>query len=89
MLSLWHTSDPQSPVNLATPISYFDRLRIRPPGPSMFTLGPHVDSGGLERWEDTWFRKCYQKILDGNWKEYDAFDASPRLKAKQDMYDAP
>lgn len=89
LLSLWHASDPRSHVSLPTPISYFDRLRIRPPGPSVFTLGPHIDSGGLERWEDVGFRRCYQKIFDGDWRSYDPYDASPRLKAKQDLYDAP
>ncbi|KAH8103434.1 DUF1479-domain-containing protein [Cristinia sonorae] len=89
LLSLWHVSDPMSAVSLNTPISYFDRLRIRPPGPSVFTLGPHIDSGGLERWEDPGFRQCFSKILEGNWRQHDPFDASPRLNAKQDLYDAP
>ena len=89
LLSLWHTSDPHTPVSLTTPISYFDRLRIRPPGPSVFTLGPHIDGGGLERWEDNGFRSCYQKIFDGDWKSHDPFDVTPRLTAKQDLYNAP
>lgn len=89
LLSLWHTSDPRSQTSLSTPISYFDRLRIRPPGPSMFTLGPHIDSGGLERWEDPNFRACFRKIFEGSWRSYDPYDATPRLNAKQDLYDAP
>ncbi|TCD69586.1 hypothetical protein EIP91_007008 [Steccherinum ochraceum] len=86
LLSLWHTSDPTTPVSLSTPISYFDRLRIRPPGPSVFTLGPHIDSGGLERWEDPGFRGCFKEILNGDWRNHDAFDASRRIGIKQDLY---
>jgi len=33
-------------------MSYYDRLRIRKPGDSKFALGPHIDGGSLERWED-------------------------------------
>ena len=68
LLRLWHNSAPpsadlSSAVSLRTPISYFDRLRIRPPGPSAFVLGPHIDGGGIERWEDPGFRSCFAKIL--------------------------
>lgn len=52
LLSLFHTSDPNSPVSISTPISYYDRLRIRHPGDAVFALGPHIDGGSLERWED-------------------------------------
>ncbi|KAF9522626.1 hypothetical protein CPB83DRAFT_94441 [Crepidotus variabilis] len=85
---LWHASDPTSEINLSNPISYFDRLRIRQPGDAKFTLGPHVDCGSVERWEDPGFRQVVKKILEGgsNWREHDSFDASPWLLAKQDMY---
>ncbi|KZT69680.1 DUF1479-domain-containing protein [Daedalea quercina L-15889] len=103
LLGLWHNSATSTSASwaasLRTPIAYFDRLRIRAPGPSVWTLGPHVDSGGVERWEDPGFRACFTKILeltdaDGRpaveaWKEHDAFDVMPRLGAKQDLYDAP
>lgn len=103
LLRLWHNSAPASAglpaaVSLRTPISYFDRLRIRPPGPSAFVLGPHIDGGGIERWEDPGFRSCFAKILgveDGSgklgaesWRAHDPFDAAPRLSAKQDLYEA-
>jgi len=39
-------------VSTTTPVSYYDRLRIRFPGDSVFALGPHIDGGSLERWED-------------------------------------
>ncbi|CAL1711617.1 unnamed protein product [Somion occarium] len=89
LLTLWHSSDPSTPADFSTPISYFDRLRIRAPGPSSFTLGPHIDGGGLERWEDPGYRACFARILEGRWKEHDPFDATPRLDAKQDLYHAP
>lgn len=85
LLSLWHSSN--ADALLDRPISYFDRLRIRPPGPSAFTLGPHIDGGSIERWEDPGYRKCFEKIFKGNM--YDPFDVDPRLGAKQDLYHAP
>ncbi|KAJ7509767.1 DUF1479-domain-containing protein [Mycena galericulata] len=89
LLSLWH--DVSGQVSLDTPISYFDRLRIRSPGDAKFALGPHVDGGSIERWEDPAYRKCFSKILEGGsaWKQHDPFDASPRIDAKQDLYNAP
>lgn len=93
LLSLWHCSDASTPVSLSTPVSYFDRLRIRPPGPTIWTLGAHIDSGGLERWEDPGFRACFDAILDttsdASWRQFDSFDVTPRLDSVQDMYDGP
>lgn len=88
LLSLWHTSDPNTEVSLQTPISYFDRLRIRQPGDAKFTLGPHVDGGSVERWEDKGLQKVFGNILKGGsyWKKHDPFDVTPRIGAKQDMY---
>lgn len=88
LLSLWHTSDSNTEVSLQTPISYFDRLRIRQPGDAKFTLGPHVDGGSVERWEDKGLQKVFGKILKGgsSWKKHDPFDVTPRIGAKQDMY---
>lgn len=88
LLTLWHTSDPNTEISLSTPISYFDRLRIRHPGDSKFALGPHIDGGSLERWEDPGYRSCFKKILEGgsNWRQHDPYDASPRIGAKQDLY---
>ncbi|GEM10971.1 DUF1479 domain protein [Rhodotorula toruloides] len=52
LLGFFHMTNDSSPVSVNTPISYFDRLRIRFPGDSVFALGCHVDGGSLERWED-------------------------------------
>ncbi|OSX59833.1 hypothetical protein POSPLADRAFT_1048300 [Postia placenta MAD-698-R-SB12] len=97
LLSLWHMSSqsvsPLEAVSLRTPISYFDRLRIRPPGPSVFTLGPHIDWGRSdERWEDPAFRACFGRILESEdgegWRSHDPFDVAPRLAWKQDVNDS-
>ncbi|KAL0580982.1 hypothetical protein V5O48_001074 [Marasmius crinis-equi] len=89
LLTLWHTSNPAADVSLDTPMSYFDRLRIRLPGDKMFTLGPHVDAGSVERWEDPTYRRCFKNILEGNWKAHDSYDVWPRINAKGDLYQAP
>ncbi|KAJ6529998.1 hypothetical protein DFH09DRAFT_1184385 [Mycena vulgaris] len=56
-----------------------------------FALGPHVDAGSIERWEDAEYRSCFKKILEGGsaWREHDPYDAAPRVHAKQDLYHAP
>lgn len=58
------------------PMTYADRLRIRHPGDSRFALGPHMDGGSIERWEDPTYRAVYSKILEGKWEEFDAWEIS-------------
>lgn len=91
LLSLLFHASPSTAISISTPISYFDRLRIRPPGPSQFTLGPHMDGGGIERWEDEQYRKVYSRILGGgqSWRRYDPWDLTERVGANQDLYNAP
>lgn len=67
------SSPPKAPVSLLTPLTYADRLRIRHPGDAKFALGPHMDGGSVERWEDEGYRKVYGEILRGNWEGFDAF----------------
>ncbi|EPS40662.1 hypothetical protein H072_5481 [Dactylellina haptotyla CBS 200.50] len=71
-----------------TPLSYADRLRMRTPGDKSFALGPHIDGGSLERWEDPTYASCYTEILKGNWENYNPFDATNRLDAKMDLYNS-
>lgn len=52
-------------VDLSTPLSYCDRVQIRPPGDTQFALSPHVDGGGVERWEDKAYNHVYRKIFEG------------------------
>ncbi|KAK4184078.1 hypothetical protein QBC35DRAFT_67931 [Podospora australis] len=89
MTSLWHTSDPNTPVSLSTPLSYADRLRIRLPGDAKFALGPHIDGGSVERWEDNGYGLggVYADVFRGEWESYDPFDASGRVHAVTDLYD--
>ncbi|KAI9045366.1 DUF1479 domain-containing protein [Aspergillus affinis] len=83
---LWHSSDPRTPISTRNPLTYADRLRIREPGDSKFTLGPHIDGGSLERWEDPEYSRVYTKILEGKWEEYDPWDAKHRVTAQMDLY---
>lgn len=83
---LWHSSDPNTEISTRNPLSYADRLRIRNPGDAKFTLGPHIDGGSLERWEDPEYSQVYTKILEGKWEEYDPFDAKHRVTANMDLY---
>ncbi|KAK6354107.1 hypothetical protein TWF730_008525 [Orbilia blumenaviensis] len=71
-----------------TPLTYADRLRMRTPGDRSFALGPHVDGGSLERWEDPTYASCYTEILKGNWENHNAFDAKHRVNAIMDLYNS-
>ncbi len=70
-----------------TPVSYADRLRVRHPGDAKFALGPHMDGGSVERWEDPAYRAVYQSILEGRWESYDAYELEARARANQNLYD--
>jgi len=87
---LWHCSstgsDGTPAVDVLRPLTYCDRLRIRKAGDKSFTLGPHVDGGSTERWEDEEYRKVYRHIMEGEWEKYDAFDATHRADARYDLY---
>ena len=83
---LWHSSDGGGALSTAHPLAYADRLRVRRPGDAGFALGPHVDGGSLERWQDPGYRRTYSEILRGRWERYDAFDAAHRVGANMDLY---
>lgn len=70
-------------------MTYADRVRIRQPGDSGFALGPHVDGGSVERWEPTGYGcgNVYEKIWNGDWEQYDPWEASCRLPVVADLYD--
>ncbi|KAK9233909.1 hypothetical protein V1525DRAFT_452986 [Lipomyces kononenkoae] len=87
LMSLWHTSNRHAELSTRHPLIYADRLRIRLPGDVQFTLGPHIDGGSIERWEDPEYAKVYNEILRGNgWEYYDAYDYAHRVAAVTDMY---
>ncbi|KAJ7503546.1 hypothetical protein B0H11DRAFT_2170795 [Mycena galericulata] len=76
-------------VDLATPLSYADRFRIRHPGVKWAAHPPHVDGGGIERWEDENFRECFADILSGAWMKHDPYALEPRLEARTSLYRRP
>lgn len=69
-------------------MTYADRLRIRQPGDAGFALGPHIDGGSVERWEENGYGlgHVYDNILQGQWEKYDPWEASCRVPAKSDNY---
>jgi len=84
---LWHVSDDSLPIDLASQVVYPDRFRIRHPSKDAeYTLPAHLDSGGIERWEDPTNRSNFQDILDGNWDNWDGWAADRRYDAKSDLY---
>lgn len=57
---------------------YSDRVRRRPPGTTSNGLGPHTDSGALERWLLPAYQKVFRHILSGDFQRYDPWDAAYR-----------
>jgi hypothetical protein len=88
LLSLYHTSSPDSPISLTQPITYADRVRIRQPGDSSFALGPHADGGSVERWERNGYGigGVYDAIFRGAWESFDPLEASTRVPVISDLY---
>nr|POF12274.1 uncharacterized protein ybiu [Quercus suber] len=89
LMRLWHSNDPEALISMARPLTYADRLRIRQPGDSGFALGPHVDAGSVERWEPNGYGigRVYQRIWDGEWEQYDPWEASCRVPVVSDLYE--
>ncbi|KAG8960140.1 hypothetical protein FRC03_007005 [Tulasnella sp. 419] len=88
LLQLFH-ADPAAEISLNNPVVYADRLRMRLPGDSKFALGPHIDGGSLERWEDPIYRSCYREVLQGRWQDLDIWDIGRRINATTDLYEGP
>jgi len=87
-MSYWHSLDPAALISTQHPAMYADRLRIRQPGDAKFALGPHVDNGSVERWEEEGYGKgkVFDKIWEGKWEQFDPWEASCRLPVNSDMY---
>jgi hypothetical protein len=45
--------------------------------------------GSIERWEDPCFRKCFEDILSGAWRDHDPYDLKGRLDARSSLYGRP
>ncbi|OQN96327.1 hypothetical protein B0A48_17583 [Cryoendolithus antarcticus] len=88
LMKFWHSKDPNALVSTRHPAIYADRLRMRLPGDARFALGPHVDGGSCERWEETGYGrgKVYADIWRGDWESYDPWESSCRLPVVSDLY---
>lgn len=90
-MSHWRSADNSALISTSNPLSYADRLRIRAPGDAKFALGPHIDGGSCERWEEDGYGRgaVYDTIMAGNWEKYDPWESSCRLPVKSDLYNGP
>lgn len=88
LMEFWHSKDPNALVSSRHPTMYADRLRMRLPGDAKFALGPHVDGGSCERWEEEGYGRgrVYERIWKGEWEEYDPWESSGRLSVVSDLY---
>ena len=91
LMSHWHSANKSALISTLHPVAYADRIRMRQPGDAGFALGPHVDGGSCERWEETGYGRggVYDEIFKGNWEEYDPWESSCRLSAVSDLYNGP
>ncbi|KAF1955310.1 DUF1479-domain-containing protein [Byssothecium circinans] len=88
LMSYWHSTKPHTPISTKHPISYCDRLRMRLPGDARFALGPHVDGGSVERWDERGYGlgKVYDNVWKGQWEKFDPWEASCRLPVVSDLH---
>lgn len=88
LMEFWHSKDPNALISSSHPTMYADRLRMRLPGDAKFALGPHVDGGSCERWEENGYGRgnVYEAIWQGRWEQYDPWESSARLPVVSDLY---
>ena len=88
LMDFWHSKNPNALISSHHPTVYADRLRMRLPGDAKFALGPHVDGGSCERWEEQGYGRgnVYEAIWQGRWEEYDPWESSCRLPVISDLY---
>ena len=65
---------------------YPDRVRRRPPGTTSKGLGPHTDSGALERWLHPAYLKVFDAIYNNRFAAYDPWDAAHRTEVDEYAY---
>ncbi|WP_247269045.1 MULTISPECIES: DUF1479 domain-containing protein [Pseudomonas] len=84
---LWKThSHGQDWFNPDINALYPDRVRRRPPGTHSKGLGPHTDSGALERWLHPAYLKVFDKIYCNDFAAYDPWDAAFRTEVDEYAY---
>ena len=61
---------------------------MRLPGDAKFALGPHVDGGSVERWDERGYGLggVYDAIWQGAWERFDPWEASSRLPVVSDLH---
>lgn len=84
---LWKTdSEGKQWFNPDVNALYPDRVRRRPPGTHSKGLGPHTDSGALERWLHPAYLKVFHKIYSNDFASYDPWDAAHRTEVDEYAY---
>jgi hypothetical protein len=73
-------------VDFENVFSYGERLRMRQRGDTSFNLGPHIDGGSIERFEDDWYQQNYKAVFEGRWEEYDAWRGDHRANVNPNRY---
>lgn len=84
--SWWHDKSGNSS---SEPLSYVDRVRIRPPGVLFRSLGPHIDTGSLSRWADPGYQSVYEAVFSGKPELLDNYDLDVRKNVKQALFPGP
>jgi hypothetical protein len=79
---LYSHSSAAEPVDLAAPLTYVDRFRMRQPGFAWGAHPPHMDGGAIERWRDSTFRSAFEKILQGDWRSHNPYSLKGRIGAR-------
>jgi hypothetical protein len=61
---------------------------MRLPGDAKFALGPHVDGGSVERWDERGYGLggVYKDVWKGEWEKFDPWEASCRLPVVSDLH---
>lgn len=76
LMGFWKAGS-ESAISTQHPVAYADRLRMRQPGDTSFALGPHIDGGSCERWEENGYGRggdgngVYGSIFRGDWEKCD------------------
>ncbi|WP_421725231.1 YbiU family protein [Bauldia sp.] len=63
--------------------AYADRVRRRVPGDTTLGLSPHMDAGTVERWIDPGYQGVYEAVFAGDWRSYNPFDGTHRLRTEE------
>lgn len=76
LMGFWKAGS-ESAISIQHPVAYADRLRMRQPGDASFALGPHIDGGSCERWEENGYGRggdgmgVYGSVFRGHWEKCD------------------